>query len=84
MTAASGNRPKGAGRMCIECTHIDLRAAGGYAKLGMSKCNVTTLAPATFMTAIYAHECASFEPAPAETVAKRVEFLANDKAAKRK
>lgn len=61
---------------CIDCQHLDLKSAGNaYAKLGMGKCKSRTLPPATFITAAYARECDTFEAAPAEVVAKRIEWM---------
>ncbi len=69
---------------CVDCSNFASaeKIAPGFARLGLGKCNVTDLAPATFLTAIYARECASFSPAPADVVAKRIEFLGHKEVTK--
>lgn len=62
---------------CIDCQHFANaeRQIAGSARLGLGKCKVTDLAPATFLTASYARECPKFTAAPAELVARRIQFL---------
>ena len=61
---------------CIDCQHLSLQDAGEkYARLGMGKCKALDWGKATFVTAAYARECASFELAPAEQVEKRTMYL---------
>lgn len=64
---------------CCHCKHLDLHAAEkikpGSARMGLAKCGRQDMGKATFITTTYARECASFEPAAADVVAKRVEWI---------
>lgn len=64
-------------RRCVDCKHLTSaeHIAKGFAKLGLGKCAVTVMAPATFLTAASARECAKFEQGDPEVVAKRVAYI---------
>lgn len=65
---------------CIDCVHFSSaeHIAKGFARLGLGKCAVTAMAPATFLTAGFARECPKFEAAAADVAAKRNQFLEHE------
>lgn len=57
---------------CIQCERLDLQGSRQMAKLGMGHCPND---PASvFVSVTFNRVCKSFQPAPADTVAKREEW----------
>lgn len=61
---------------CIRCAHFDMRDNAAMAKVGMGKCGPRKLGVGEYCSATYRRECSTFDEAPTETAAKRIEWLA--------